>query len=461
MWQFLLNSPPIESVLMKSLYDLLGAHEDDDPDALKKAFRRAVKAHHPDLHPADPEAPERLRKIIAAHAVLRDAKQRATYDRLLQLERQQYQLRVECHRLRSKLARQQLRLKRMRATAAVAAVGALVGGYGLVSPLSTFTAIVAVNKDDRAASAVATARRDAQTATAIAAAERNQDTSTTIAAPESDAVKGSVEGNAGSAGKPVETTGARVMTPPDAPDHGELREKSGDADAVNGASKPGVDKHDDAEAPREPSKPNDDAGVGGDAQAIAASELAAGPSGNDGNFYRERGIAAYRNGDFLGAIGNFNEAIRLNPDDAQSYNIRGDVWDELGVFDRALADYDEAIRLDPDNPAVFHDRAILWQRKGALDKALVDLDRAIRFSFADANLYCDRGLVWYQKGRHDRAIADFDRAIKLDPNFAAAYINRGLILHRNREFTVAFADSMAIRVDPSVFDATRRANSRH
>jgi tetratricopeptide (TPR) repeat protein len=182
---------------------------------------------------------------------------------------------------------------------------------------------------------------------------------------------------------------------------------------------------------------------------------------NDANFYRERGTAAYRSGDFLGAIGNFNEAIRLNPDEAQSYNIRGNVWDELGVFERALADYDEAIRIDPNNPAVFRDRAILWQRKGALDKALVDLDRAIRFSFADANLYCDRGLVWYQKGRHNRAIADFDRAIKLDPNFAAVYINRGLILHRNREFNVAFADSKTIRVDPDVFDVSRRINSGH
>jgi tetratricopeptide (TPR) repeat protein len=180
---------------------------------------------------------------------------------------------------------------------------------------------------------------------------------------------------------------------------------------------------------------------------------------NDANLYIQRGTAAYRSGDFLGAIGNFDEAIRLNPDEAQSYNIRGNAWDELGVFERAIADYAQAIRIDPNNPAVFHDRAILWQRKGALDEALVDLDRAVRFTFADANIYCDRGLVWYQKGRHDRAIADFDRAIKLDPNFAAACINRGLILHRNREFNVAFLDTKAIRVDPDVFDVSHRTAS--
>jgi tetratricopeptide (TPR) repeat protein len=180
---------------------------------------------------------------------------------------------------------------------------------------------------------------------------------------------------------------------------------------------------------------------------------------NDANFYRDRGVAAYRSGDFLGAIGNFDEAIRLNPNDAQSYNIRGNVWDELGIYERALADYDKAIRIDPNNPVVFHDRAILWYRKGALDEALLDLDRAIRFSFSDVNIYCDRGLVWYQKGQHDRAIADFNQAIKLDPSFAAAYLNRGLILHRNKGFNDAFAAVFpAIRVDPKIFDVNRRAN---
>jgi hypothetical protein len=34
---------------MKSFYQLLGASEDDDAEPLKKAFRNAVKAHHPDL----------------------------------------------------------------------------------------------------------------------------------------------------------------------------------------------------------------------------------------------------------------------------------------------------------------------------------------------------------------------------------------------------------------------------
>jgi molecular chaperone DnaJ len=73
---------------MGNLYDMIDAHPDDDDDRLKSAFRQAVKACHPDLHGGDSEASSRLRRIIFAYAILRDAKKRADYDRWLELRRQ-------------------------------------------------------------------------------------------------------------------------------------------------------------------------------------------------------------------------------------------------------------------------------------------------------------------------------------------------------------------------------------
>src|SRR5262245_11039192 len=156
---------------MKSLYDLLGARENDDADALKKAFRKAVKAHHPDLHPGDPDAVERFREIIAANALLRDAKERATYDWLLQLERQRSQVTpmFERQQRRSTLARRQLRLKRMRAMAAVATVGALISGYGLVAPMRTTTTTLGISEDEHVATTGAVVEKDGQTATVVVA----------------------------------------------------------------------------------------------------------------------------------------------------------------------------------------------------------------------------------------------------------------------------------------------------
>lgn len=60
MRQFFPSVSPVEGAQTKSLYDLLGARADDDADALKKAFRKAVKVHHPDLHPGDLRGGDRL-----------------------------------------------------------------------------------------------------------------------------------------------------------------------------------------------------------------------------------------------------------------------------------------------------------------------------------------------------------------------------------------------------------------
>jgi hypothetical protein len=74
--------------MMTTLYDLLGVRSDAEAEAIKTAFRKAVKAHHPDLHPGEPHTLVRFRQIVAANGILSDAKQRAAYDQLLKLERQ-------------------------------------------------------------------------------------------------------------------------------------------------------------------------------------------------------------------------------------------------------------------------------------------------------------------------------------------------------------------------------------
>jgi curved DNA-binding protein CbpA len=72
-----------------TLYDLLGAHPEDDAEGLRNAFRKAAKANHPDLHPENPDAPVRFSGIVRAYAILRDAQERASYDRALGFEREE------------------------------------------------------------------------------------------------------------------------------------------------------------------------------------------------------------------------------------------------------------------------------------------------------------------------------------------------------------------------------------
>jgi hypothetical protein len=85
---------------MKTLYELLGVSPDASDEALKTAYRKLAKMHHPDLNPDDPDAARRFRQVAAAIAILCDDKRRAAYNqRLLRELQRRLDREREWHRL--------------------------------------------------------------------------------------------------------------------------------------------------------------------------------------------------------------------------------------------------------------------------------------------------------------------------------------------------------------------------
>jgi curved DNA-binding protein len=63
-----------------SLYETLGVTKDAKADAIRTAYRKLARKHHPDVNPGDKKAEEQFKKVSAAYEVLSDDKKRAAYD---------------------------------------------------------------------------------------------------------------------------------------------------------------------------------------------------------------------------------------------------------------------------------------------------------------------------------------------------------------------------------------------
>jgi len=74
-----------------------------------------------------------------------------------------------------------------------------------------------------------------------------------------------------------------------------------------------------------------------------------------------------------------------------AYYRRGKLYRELGYFDRAIRDYDQAIRLRPQSANSHYYRGLANHRMGRFDRAIRDYDLVIRLKPTYAAAYNDRG----------------------------------------------------------------------
>jgi len=74
---------------MTTLYNVLGAARNASEETIRRAFRNAVKACHPDVNAGDPTAGQRLREVITAYDVLKRPEHRAAYDQHLRKGRRE------------------------------------------------------------------------------------------------------------------------------------------------------------------------------------------------------------------------------------------------------------------------------------------------------------------------------------------------------------------------------------
>jgi DnaJ-class molecular chaperone len=66
---------------MKDPYEILGLQRSANDAAIRAAYRKLAKKHHPDLNPGKPEAAERFKEINSANDLLSDPEKRARFDR--------------------------------------------------------------------------------------------------------------------------------------------------------------------------------------------------------------------------------------------------------------------------------------------------------------------------------------------------------------------------------------------
>jgi tetratricopeptide (TPR) repeat protein len=191
----------------------------------------------------------------------------------------------------------------------------------------------------------------------------------------------------------------------------------------------------------------------------------------------------HTDGDYQGALEDYNQAIALNPKDGENYRNRGQVKhyrfnDPKG----ALADYNRAILLNSnDSPSYYLRGKLKFESLKDSKGAITDLNKALALAKKDnlgrlvseselalkdvnkpktkaspnagatekARTYIESAEEKKKSGDFQAAREDYDRAIEIDPLNADLYTMRGVAKRRLNDISGALIDfNRAVQISP-------------
>jgi tetratricopeptide (TPR) repeat protein len=153
-----------------------------------------------------------------------------------------------------------------------------------------------------------------------------------------------------------------------------------------------------------------------DARAAATTALALDPSLGESHtvFGTLKVVCDF---DWAGAEREFQRALELNPNSADTYDLYGRVCSSLGRFEESIAMERRAQELDP--LAHRSDFATSLLRAGRYEEALREAERAVEFEPLYDRAHATIGWAYLRIGRADEGIAELERAAALSPDDTA------------------------------------------
>jgi len=180
--------------------------------------------------------------------------------------------------------------------------------------------------------------------------------------------------------------------------------------------------------------------------------------------YLQRGNAYLEKEEYVSAISDYNEALKIIPNYPLVYNNRGIAFEKINRPEDAIEDFTKAIEIDPYYTEAYYNRGITYTYYiKNYDKGLLDFTKTIDLEPAHREAYFHRGVVYYSKGEKESALPDFTKAIEINPYYGEAYYNRALIYYMDKNYENAWKDvkkmeQLNYRIDPNFLKALRNAS---
>ena len=172
---------------------------------------------------------------------------------------------------------------------------------------------------------------------------------------------------------------------------------------------------------------------------------------NAPDIYFNLGVLNRATNEYNEAISFYSKCLEINEQYANAFFNRGNVYlDDLSDYKNAISDYQQFIRLIPNNPYGYYNLGKALSLLNRHDEAIIHYEKAITLKPDYAEAYVNCGLALSFLNRHDEAIICYEKAITLKPDYAEAYVNCGSalsLLNRHDEAIICCEKAITLKPD--------------
>jgi tetratricopeptide (TPR) repeat protein len=154
-----------------------------------------------------------------------------------------------------------------------------------------------------------------------------------------------------------------------------------------------------------------------------------------------KGDAAYKEGKWAEARGEYEKLLALRPDLASTLNVQiARCYKQEGNIEKQLEYLQKVVDADPSNTEIRTLMALEAIEAGMLDKGLALLEGVDQAAIKNPDVFFNVGVGFVNQNKPDAAIEYFSKAIAVDPAYVDGYFQRGMTYLSAQKLAEAKAD---------------------
>lgn len=125
--------------------------------------------------------------------------------------------------------------------------------------------------------------------------------------------------------------------------------------------------------------------------------------------------------DYKNAAKEYEEALKVDPENAYATLLLGMTYANLKDYDKALQYAEKAVQLQPGFTA-YYNLGLIYANKNEAKKALEALDKALLANPASYQAHYQKGAIYSSRKEYEKAIEFYQQSIKLNPQYDRAIL---------------------------------------